>query len=336
MSDEKSVVLSVQKNAFKCRILSYTLKNNGHTDLVNFFGDAFPLFASETNEILNRLLIVKLNTCFEAKFTKPLSKTKKVIHESTKNNDTGKNEAVDEIVKNTDSEIDENAENEYTVMYIQTPNRVLDISRNIKRFYKRHISSRILEQISEKEAEGGSGWTLYEIVSLTVNINKHQVFNGAKHMQLPNFIASKKAVINVKNTDNQCFKWAVLAALHPDVKKPNRVTNYIPFQNELSFRNITFPMTLNQLPTFEQQNDSISINVYAIEREYDSSTRKRENIIVPIRIAERIQSKHIHLLWISSADRDENYVESENESQLSVCEMVNDVDITLLFHQRSR
>lgn len=324
MSGEKSVVLCAQKNAFKCRVSTYTLKNNGHTDLVNFFEEAFPLFASETNAILNRLLTVKLNTCFEAKFMKLVTKTEKGINESEEKDDTEKN---DESVENKDTEIDENVENEYLIMYIQTPNRVIDLSRNIKRFYKRHISSVILEQISEKEAEGGSGWTLYEILSLTVNINKHQVFNGAKHIQLPDFIANKKAVINVKNTDNQCFKWAVLAALHPNVKKPNRVTNYVRFQNELNFRNITFPVTLNQLSKFEQQNETISVNVYAIEEEYDASTRKKEKIIVPIRIADEIQSNHIHLLWISSVDSDENYDELKNRDKLSLCEMVNDTDI---------
>lgn len=220
-------------------------------------------------------------------------------------------------------------ENEFLIMFIQTPNRVIDASKNIKKFYKKNISSIVIDQISEKETEGGSGWTLHEIIGLTINNNKHQVFNGAVHLQLPNFIANKKAVINVQNNDNKCFRWAVLAALHPNVKRPNRLSNYIPFEDELNFENITFPMTLNQITLFEIQNEFISINVYAIEEEYNKNSRKNEKIIVPIRISDEIQSNHIHLLWISSVDTDNNCDdETENVCNIPLSEKVNNEQIT--------
>ena len=39
-------------------------------------------------------------------------------------------------------------------------------------------------------------------------------------MKLPPWIANKRAVINPKNNDEECFKWAVVAALHhKDIKQ---------------------------------------------------------------------------------------------------------------------
>lgn len=74
MSGENRVVFCANKNAFKSRVSSYTLKNIHHIDLTEFFNDAFPLFASETKKLLDEFSILKLNSCFEAKFTKPVTK----------------------------------------------------------------------------------------------------------------------------------------------------------------------------------------------------------------------------------------------------------------------
>lgn len=102
MCAERSVVLCANKDAFKCRVLSYTLKNNNYTDLAEFFNAAFPLFASETEKILNRLLTVKINTCFEAKFTKPVTKSKDIAEKSADRNDADKNIDIGESVTNRD------------------------------------------------------------------------------------------------------------------------------------------------------------------------------------------------------------------------------------------
>jgi len=37
---------------------------------------------------------------------------------------------------------------------------------------------------------------------------------GSSYIPLPQKLAKKKAIINLKNEDNQCFKWAVARALN--------------------------------------------------------------------------------------------------------------------------
>jgi len=58
----------------------------------------------------------------------------------------------------------------------------------------------------------------------------------------------------------------------------------------LNFKNIEFPMTLNQIKKFENLND-ISINVYCIEKQKELS-------ILPIRFTEKKMDKHVNLLYV--------------------------------------
>ena len=48
-----------------------------------------------------------------------------------------------------------------------------------------------------------------------LNINFHRLaLTRGSYIELPKWIKSKKAAINPQNKDEECFKWAVIAALH--------------------------------------------------------------------------------------------------------------------------
>jgi hypothetical protein len=56
--------------------------------------------------------------------------------------------------------------------------------------------------------------------------------SGSSYIPLPKFIADKKAVINIENKDNYCFKWCLTRALNPVVKNPQRITKILKYQSE--------------------------------------------------------------------------------------------------------
>lgn len=56
----------------------------------------------------------------------------------------------------------------------------------------------------------GSGWMLEEIIELVVSNNKYSSSRGSSYFSLPKLIQDKKAVINIKNKDEMCFKYSVL------------------------------------------------------------------------------------------------------------------------------
>ena len=45
------------------------------------------------------------------------------------------------------------------------------------------------------------------------------LLGGSSYIPLFKFLAAKKAIINLKNDDDECFKWAITRALNPVEKK---------------------------------------------------------------------------------------------------------------------
>ena len=76
----------------------------------------------------------------------------------------------------------------------------------------------------------------------------------------------QKAVINPQNRDNECFKWAVIAALHnSEIKsKPNIIYNLRKFESRYDWSDLSFPTPLKEIGKFEFRN-SISVNVLGLE-----------------------------------------------------------------------
>ena len=67
---------------------------------------------------------------------------------------------------------------------------------------------------TEHPALPESGFTIDHIMHLDIDFHQLELTRGGSHIELPDWIALKKAVINPKNKDEECFKWAIVAALH--------------------------------------------------------------------------------------------------------------------------
>ena len=107
----------------------------------------------------------------------------------------------------------------------------------------------------------GSGWAVTRVLCLYVNIAKYTPLKGSSYIELPKYLKNKKAIVNVKNQDDECLKWALLSSLYPTHDNPQRVTKYKDHEKELNFADIEFPVTLKDIPKVEKQN-SLAINVF--------------------------------------------------------------------------
>ena len=68
---------------------------------------------------------------------------------------------------------------------------------------------------TENPALPKSGFTLDSIMHLDISFHELQLTRGSTYINLPAWIGNKKAVINPQNQkDEECFKWAVITALH--------------------------------------------------------------------------------------------------------------------------
>ena len=88
---------------------------------------------------------------------------------------------------------------------------------------------------------------------------------GSFHVPLPSWILSKKPVINHKNEDDKCFKWAVIVALHHKEinSHPERIGNIRECINNYSWTGLEFPVAIEKIDKFEK-NNYISINVLGV------------------------------------------------------------------------
>ena len=58
----------------------------------------------------------------------------------------------------------------------------------------------------------GSEWIVQEVISLKLDTAVYRPLAGSSYIFAQPFLARKKAIVNVHNEDNECFRWAVLSA----------------------------------------------------------------------------------------------------------------------------
>ena len=116
--------------------------------------------------------------------------------------------------------------------------------------------------------------------------------------------------------DTKCFMWSVLAALHPIhwCQHANRVANYEPFENELDFTGMEFPIDLKTIFQFERLNN-ISINVYGLEKVYRDG-KNTIDVVGPLYFTTSRKERHINLLMISDDYGNNHYCLIRNLSRL--------------------
>ena len=86
---------------------------------------------------------------------------------------------------------------------------------------------------------------------------------GCSYIPFPKNLKNKKALINTKNNDHHCFKWAVTRRLNPVDVHPERITKTLIEQSEqYDWSGISFPTPTGEIGRFEK-NNSVSINVIA-------------------------------------------------------------------------
>ena len=55
----------------------------------------------------------------------------------------------------------------------------------------------------------------HSVLSMNLHIVKYVPLGGSSYIPLLKFLAAKKAISNLKNEDDECFKWAITRALNP-------------------------------------------------------------------------------------------------------------------------
>lgn len=162
-----------------------------------------------------------------------------------------------------------------------------------------------LTNLSRLYLDNISGWSIKYFEKFEITLIKLEHLPAGSFVPTPESIKSRNALINVKNKDNFCFKWSILAAI---ASKIRRIANITPWENPLhytdvdisqdlirykgttvDFSGIEFPITRNGIKQFELNNLDFSINVFELD---DNG----ENVVGPTIKTDEIKSNHVNLL----------------------------------------
>ena len=160
-------------------------------------------------------------------------------------------------------------------------------------------ASRQINSAIENYTQKGSGWIIESIDNLKLYTAIYQPVRGSTYVPTPLSIASKKAIINIRNNDLRCFEYSIIASRYYSLmnqKIAHRPSQYKKWLGKYNFEGCRQPMQLDDISKFEKNND-LAINVYHIQH--------NGTLISPLRITQKEVrlEEFINLLLIESPDR---------------------------------
>ena len=150
----------------------------------------------------------------------------------------------------------------------------------------------ILNKI-QKWISKGSGWTIKSVDGHFINVIKYRPLRGYSYIPLPEELQNPaKGIINMKNNDNECFRWCHIRHLLPQNKNPQRIKECDKkYVEKLDYSGIEFPVSAKQYNKIEKQNN-IRVNVFGYE----------EKQKYPIYISKEKFNSCLNLLLLTEGD----------------------------------
>ena len=133
---------------------------------------------------------------------------------------------------------------------------------------------------------------LKNFVRLDITLSRLRPLRGSSHIPLPKRILKKKALINMENDDEECFKWAVTRALNPVEKNPQCVTKELRKQSEeLNWDGIEFPT-----PCLERVFKKFLV--------FEHESAMNNAYVIPLYVPTEKREKVVRLFFLKDIDED--------------------------------
>ena len=160
------------------------------------------------------------------------------------------------------------------------------------------MSRQEILNVIDKWVSEGSEWVIDRIDSHYINVTTYTPLHGSSYIELPTELKNpKKGLINIKNKDDECFRWCHIRHLNPQTEHPERIKkDDKKMVNELNYDGIDFPLSQNHYNKVEKQNN-IRINVFGYEKGQP----------FPIHISKETFEDQMNLLLITE-DEKKHYV----------------------------
>ena len=146
------------------------------------------------------------------------------------------------------------------------------------------LHNRSMQKLDDEHLEG-SGFVLNCIVNVILEIYKVNDIQASSYIELPEKYKNNKSVLNIKNDDQYCFIWCILAHFCPVEDHKNRTSSCSMHMNKRNLKGLEFPMKGKDIPKFENLNN-LNVNVFELT----------ETVLTPIHINKNYLQPQIDLL----------------------------------------
>ena len=189
-----------------------------------------------------------------------------------------------------------NKPNAYDIIEVhyQHPAEVILTENNLTAFYNDLLNN--LKAWIDGFQEKGSGFVFERILSSNIKQYEYNFQKASSYIPLQ---FKSRNIINVQNTkDNKCFLWCILAKLYPANRDKERITKYKPYEDKINMKGIEYPVRIKDIPKVEKQNNNLSINVFALEKQTDKQS--------------------LYPVYVSNHNKNYNENDNENEKKQTI------------------
>lgn len=141
-----------------------------------------------------------------------------------------------------------------------------------------------------------SSWITLQIKYLWLFWGSFRPLDAGFYIPTLKFIELKRAVVNVRSFDCNCFQYSILARMKlGDVSQQqhkNRLVAYTEHMHLLNMNGIQTPVKLSSISKFERQNPDISVDVLYLD----------DNNVVPISMSKFCNQRNYHINFLMVFD----------------------------------
>ena len=140
------------------------------------------------------------------------------------------------------------------------------ITEFLERINTNKLIQRVFAQIKaqvENLRMSESGFALDQVIYQHINFHKLMLTQESSYIKLLEWIVKKKTVTNKEANNEQCFKWAVIAALrHEEISKhPQSISKLQHDGDQNNWHGIELPLAIQKIGKSEKNNHDIPVNV---------------------------------------------------------------------------
>ena len=121
----------------------------------------------------------------------------------------------------------------------------------------------LIQKLDDEQLEG-SGFVFQEIEEVILEIYKVNDIQASSYIELPPKYKNSQSIINIKNIDQYCFLWCILAYLYPVEDNKIITSSYSKHFDKFNLEGLDFPMKVKDIPKFENLNIGLCINVFVL------------------------------------------------------------------------